>query len=84
MRTGEMGNAMIAAGEMGEDAAASGIGQGSKRSIQGRRRIFNHMVNYLADPFCSANDFFSISTARLSAADATNDPRTVILVCFGN
>jgi hypothetical protein len=45
VRAGEMGDAMIAAGEMGQDPAAGGIGQGCKRSVQ-CARIFNHLVNY--------------------------------------
>ena len=46
MWPGEMGDAMIAAREMGEDPTAGGIGQGGERSVQ-RAGIFNHLVNYL-------------------------------------
>ena len=43
---GETGDALIATGEMGEDAAPGGVGQSGKSAIQGLRRIFNHLVKY--------------------------------------
>jgi hypothetical protein len=45
VRTGQIGDAPMPAGEAGEDPAASGIGQGGKGSIK-RLWIFNHLVKY--------------------------------------
>ncbi len=45
MGPGEAGHGLIAAGEMGEDAAAGGIGQSGEGAIE-IVRILNHLVKY--------------------------------------
>ncbi len=55
MRLGEVGNASVAARQVRQNLPARGIGQRGKSSIQCSRRIFNHLVNYLAESLRRAN-----------------------------
>jgi hypothetical protein len=48
VRLSEVGNAPVALSEVGQDLPARGISQRGKSSVQRSRRIFNHLVNYLA------------------------------------
>lgn len=45
---GQIGHTSIAPGKMGEDLPPRWISQSGKRPVQGSRRIFNHLVNYVA------------------------------------
>jgi hypothetical protein len=45
VRSREIGDPSIAAGQMRQDPPPGGIGQGGERSAQGAR-IFNHLVKY--------------------------------------
>ncbi len=58
MRPGEVGNASVAARQVRQNLPARGIGQRGKSSVQRSRRIFNHLVNYLAASLQRANIFF--------------------------
>jgi hypothetical protein len=49
MRLGEVGNASVATRQMRQNLTARGIGQRRKNSVQPSGRIFNHLVNYLAE-----------------------------------
>ena len=46
MRSSEMSDATLAAGQVREDAPPGRIGQSGKSSIQIASQIFNHLVNY--------------------------------------
>src|SRR5258707_199119 len=65
MRPGEVGNASIAARQVRQNLTARGIGQCSKSSVQCSRRIFNHLVNYLAESLRRANIFYNSQKPRL-------------------
>ena len=57
MRPGEVGNASVAACQVRQNLPARGIGQRGKSPVQRSRRIFNHLVNYLAESLERANFF---------------------------
>ena len=63
MRPGEVGNAPVAARQMRKNLPARGIGQCGKGSVQCSRRIFNHLVNYLAESLRRANIFLQFVEA---------------------
>ena len=46
---GQLSDTVRSGSEMGEEAAPGGIGQGRKSPAQIALRIFNHLVNNLAD-----------------------------------
>jgi hypothetical protein len=46
-----------------QNLTARGMGQCSKSSVQCSRRIFNHMVNYLAESLQRANLFLQFVEA---------------------
>ena len=64
MRPGEVGNASVAARQVRQNLPARGIGQRGKSSVQRSRRIFNHLVNYLAESLERANYFLTICRSR--------------------
>lgn len=43
---GEMGDTLIALGEVSENPAPGGVGERGESAIQGIWRIFNHLVKY--------------------------------------
>ena len=45
--TGEIGDAFVALGQLRENAAAGGIGEGGECAVEQLRFIFNHMVEYI-------------------------------------
>jgi len=49
VRSSEISDAAIAAGEMGKNPAPGRVSQRGERSIQCSRRIFNHMVKYQSE-----------------------------------
>ena len=51
MRTCEVGDTPVTPRQMCQDMAPGRIGQGGERAIQRSGRMFNHLVNYLAQPF---------------------------------
>jgi hypothetical protein len=57
MRPGEIGNARVAPRQVRQDLPARWISQRGKSSAQRSRRIFNHLVNYLAESLQRANIF---------------------------
>ena len=59
MRPGEVGNASVAARQVRQNLPARGIGQRGKSSVQRSRRIFNHLVNYLAESLRTCKHFFN-------------------------
>ena len=59
-RRAEMGHSFRAAREMRKNAAPRRVGQSSKRAVQSRWRIFNHLVNYLTEVPGRANIFFKV------------------------
>ena len=61
MRPGEVGNPPVATRQVGQNLPARGIGQRGKSSAQRSRRIFNHLVNYLAESLRRANIFLQFS-----------------------
>ena len=52
-----MGDAFVATREMRQDAPPCRIGQGRESPIQCLWRIFNHLVNYLAESLKCVNIF---------------------------
>ena len=67
MRPGEVGNAPVAPRQVRQNLPARGIGQRGKSSVQRSRRIFNHLVNYLAESLRRANIFLQFVEASISA-----------------
>ena len=67
MRPGEVGNAPVATRQVRQNLPARGIGQRGKSSVQRSRRIFNHLVNYLAESLRRANIFLQFAEASISA-----------------
>jgi hypothetical protein len=63
VRPGEVGNAPVAARQVRQNLPARGIGQRGKSSVQRSRRIFNHLVNYLAESLRRANIFLQFAEA---------------------
>src|SRR4029077_5841471 len=63
MRPGEVGNASVAACQVRQNLPARGIGQRGKSPVQRSRRIFNHLVNYLAESLRRANIFYKFGEA---------------------
>ena len=61
MRPGEVGNASVATRQVRQNLPARRIGQRGKSPVQRSRRIFNHLVNYLAESLRRANIFLEIS-----------------------
>jgi hypothetical protein len=57
MRPGKIGHTSIASCEMRQNLPARWIGERSKSSVQCLGRIFNHLVNYLAEAIQRANIF---------------------------
>ena len=57
MRSREIGHALVAPGQMRQDSPASWISQRGESLVQRSRRIFNHLVNYLAELMRRANIF---------------------------
>ena len=55
MRPCEIGHAPVASGQMRQDSAASRISERSESLVQCSGRIFNHLVNYLAELLQRAN-----------------------------
>ncbi len=70
----EIGNAPVATCQMRQDAPPSWIGQGGESSVQRSRRIFNHLVNYVAELLQHANIFFAtIFRSRQFAAISSSE-----------
>jgi hypothetical protein len=57
VRAGKVGDAPVAPRQMRQDLPARWISQRGKSSVQRFRRIFNHLVNYLAESPQRANIF---------------------------
>jgi hypothetical protein len=55
MRPCEIGDAPVAPGQMRQDSTASRISERSESLVQCSGRIFNHLVNYLAELLRRAN-----------------------------
>jgi hypothetical protein len=49
MWPGEIGNPPVAPRQVGQNPPTCGIGKRRKSSVQSFRRIFNHVVNHLAE-----------------------------------
>jgi hypothetical protein len=67
-----MSDALIATGQMREDAPARWVGQRGKRAVQSLWRIFNHLVKYITASFALRKqkifvyaDFPTLPKARL-------------------
>src|SRR5438552_10713468 len=60
MRARQIRHTPIAASKVGEDAAPGRVGQRGKGSIQQSRRIFNHLVKYIAERFGVRKHFFQL------------------------
>jgi len=69
MRAGQMGDAFIAPGEMGEDSPPGRVGQGGESAIQACRGIFNHLVKYVTEGFGTCKHFFSARPGLQKFAD---------------
>jgi len=63
MGPGEIGHAPVALRQVRQNPPARGIGQCGKGSVQRSRRIFNHLVNYLAKAYKHANIFLQFVEA---------------------
>src|SRR5437762_1126582 len=61
MRSGQMRDAFIAAGKMGQDLSPGRVGQGGEGAVERARLIFNHLVKYLAGRLGHANFFFGLA-----------------------
>jgi hypothetical protein len=73
VRPGELGNAPVPLCQVRQNLPARGISQGGKSSVQRSRRIFNHLVNCLAQPLQPASIFF-VTIFGSRRTDASDSP----------
>jgi hypothetical protein len=82
VRPCEICHASVAPGEMGQDPPARWISQRGKSSVQCSRRIFNHLVNYLAE-LCNAQPFFLLQFAEAVRPPRSHGPNASLFTTYG-